>query len=291
MMKPDPYTVRLELPLVRVVIAASILIVLSANAVAQCKSQPAQLADLESHLNGTLAQLAKIVPEQRPKEYRELQEQALRELEQVQCAREEAAPAEAVRRGPALKTPFALVPVLFVTDRQPLSAPHDGHKYFGWERVASGVTYGRVVARMPAEDYSVTSPVPHGVKIVTEANAQGGVSVDAPETLTREDITKHIRDYKASLPHGELTRVLIFVHGFNVTYPEAIQALARLSFGLHIDVLPVALSWPSQGSLPKYWNDEENIEPSIERLRPELLWLLSHPDIDEVILVAHSMGS
>jgi len=84
---------------------------------------------------------------------------------------------------------------------------------------------------------------------------------------------------------------LIFVHGFNVTYPEAIQALARLSFGLHIDVLPVALSWPSQGSLPKYWNDEENIEPSIERLRPELLWLLSHPDIDEVILVAHSMGS
>jgi esterase/lipase superfamily enzyme len=196
-----------------------------------------------------------------------------------------------VVRGPAVETPFALVPVLYITDRQPLAAPQGKHQYFGGERIASGVSYGRVLVRMPAEDHTISSPVPSGVRIVYEANAHAGVSVPPPESFSRDQFTEYLRKYKQGLPTGAPTRVLLFVHGFNVTYADAVKSVARLSFGLHVDTVPVALTWPSQGAVLKYWNDEQNVETSIERLRPVLLWLVTHPDIDEVILVAHSMGA
>jgi esterase/lipase superfamily enzyme len=63
-------------------------------------------------------------------------------------------------------------------------------------------------------------------------------------------------------------RLLLFVHGFNVSYTDAVKSLARLTFGLRMDLLPVAISWPSQAEMLRYWQDEEAIQPSVERLRP-----------------------
>jgi esterase/lipase superfamily enzyme len=57
------------------------------------------------------------------------------------------------------------------------------------------------------------------------------------------------------------------------------------------NILPVIVSWPSQGAILKYWNDEENIEPSVERLRPILQTILTNPDVDEVEILSHSMGA
>jgi esterase/lipase superfamily enzyme len=97
--------------------------------------------------------------------------------------------------------------------------------------------------------------------------------------------------YRAGLPRGEAFRVLVFVHGFNVTFPESVEEAARLAFGLRINILPVLVSWPSQGEMMKYFNDEQNIEASIERLRPVLQQLLSNREVDEVVMLAHSMGT
>jgi esterase/lipase superfamily enzyme len=277
---------------VRIAFLTAVLMCLGANAVAQCPSPLQPLPELETRLNETLGQLAAFDQSKRSSgKYRELQERALQELEQVQCAREEAGPEEAVTRGPSVDTPFALVPVLFLTDRAPLKTARGRHQYYSGDRRASGVEYGRAVVRMPAEDYVTGSPLPAGVSVTTETNAQNGVSVGEPERLSRDQITESIQRYKASLPARTPVRLLIFVHGFNVTFPEATKAIARLSFGLRIHALPIVVSWPSQGALLKYWNDEQNVEPSIERLRPELLWLFQHSDVDEIILVAHSMGS
>lgn len=278
--------------LMRRVFLTAVLLCLALNVDAQCPPSPLPDAELESHFDTTLSQLAAIDGSKRSsQEYRNLQERALHELEGVQCAREATEPGEAVTRGPSVETPFAAVPVLFLTDRARLSVPEGRHQYYGAKRLPSGVEYGRAVVRMPAENYVTGSALPTGVSITTETNAQNGVTVDQPERLTRDQISEAIRRYKTALPANSPVRLLIFVHGFNVTFPEAAKAIARLSFGLRIQTLPLVVSWPSQGAILKYWNDEQNVEPSIERLRPELLWLLQHPAVDEVILVAHSMGS
>jgi len=218
------------------------------------------------------------------------QERMLLNLQQEQCAKERGAPPEQVPRGREAVTPLVVLPVWFLTDRQPISAPMGRHAYFGSGRQMAGVTYGRITIRMPAENYLLRSTVPEGESIQTEIDSQSGVSVDPPEILSNEQFNRSLRAYKAALPQGAVFRVVIFINGFNVTFPEAAEAAARLAFGLRINVLPIVISWPSQGDILKYFNDEQNIEPSIERLRSIVQFLLRNQDVDEIDIVAHSMG-
>ena len=107
----------------------------------------------------------------------------------------------------------------------------------------------------------------------------------------RDQFTEYLRAFKQRVPAGAPSLALLLVHGFNVSYPEAAKAAARLAFNVRVNLVPIVVSWPSQAAMLKYWNDEQNVEPSIERLRPVVQFLLSHPDIDELVVVSHSMGS
>jgi esterase/lipase superfamily enzyme len=187
-------------------------------------------------------------------------------------------------------TGFAVVRVMFITDRQPIAARDGRHEYFGFDRQAAGVAYGRITARVPAEYYKPGAPLPTGITIDTTAKPDSGVSVIQPRNLTDKQFLDAIDAYKAKLLHRTAVRLLLFVHGFDVTFPESVAAAARLAFGLRINALPVVISWPSRGDLFKYFNDEQNIEASIERLRPVVQSLLWNPDVDEVVVIAHSMG-
>ena len=144
---------------------------------------------------------------------------------------------------------------------------------------------------LPAESYQAGNLVPRGVTITWQKETNSGVTVGAPREETQTQFAEAIHAYAAGRQAGQPVRLILFIHGFNVTFPEAAAAIARLSFGIRSDALPVFVSWPSQGAVTKYWNDEENIEASVERLRPIFNLLLSNPDVDEVEIVSHSMGT
>jgi esterase/lipase superfamily enzyme len=271
---------------------AALLTTTAVDSFGQCFQQQSDPFALQSRLEATQARLDDATAAERATPaFRALQEQALMELEALQCAEADAAPPEAVKRGPGLDTPFAVVPVLSITDRKRIVGIDGRHQFFGPERSESGVAYDRLVVRLPGEHYTAGDTLPVGVTIADEKDSRAGVSVGQPTAISRDELGRYLRTYRATLPPRAPLRVLLFVHGFNVSYPEAVRAVARLAFALRINVLPVALSWPSQAAILKYWNDEENIEPSVERFRPVLQALLSDADVDEVIVVAHSMGS
>lgn len=279
-----------------IALLALCLVAVRGDADAQClASQDVDIISLRGRLDGALDQLEKTGNAERATpEYRRLQEQALIDLEQLQCAEELSAPSEAVKRGPGVQTPFATVPVVSITDRSTIVATAGRHEYFGPDRSQSGVSYDRLLVRMPAEGYTPGAALPAGVTIDNEASSGSGVSLLGPTTLSREQFTEQLRAFKKQIRQASPTsptRILLFVHGFNVSYPEAAKAVARLAFGTGLSVFPIVLSWPSQAAVLQYWHDEEIVEPSTERFRPVLQFLLSHPDVDEVIIVAHSMGS
>jgi esterase/lipase superfamily enzyme len=253
----------------------------------------AALADIESRFAQTSAELAMVSPAERGSQsYRALQERALGELEALQCLQEAQALGEAVPRGLSVTTPFVRVPVLFVTDRQRLETPEGDHRYFSGQRGKENSTsFGRVDVRLPAEGFSQGSSIPIGMTIVNEENAKEGVTVAAPEILDRQEFMTAIRHYREAVPASVPTRALVFIHGFNVTYVDAVAAAARLAFGVGIDAVPIAISWPSQGRIFRYWQDEDAIQNSTEQLRPIFRQLLSEADVAEVIVVAHSMGT
>lgn len=264
----------------------------SAAARASCDTPGPQVIPELSQRVADLEQRLRNVPEaqRNSPDTQSAQREGLVALEQLQCAIESQAPSEGVQRGPAVNTPFVEIPILYITDRGPESSGGK-HSYFGPKRAEGGASFGVVKVNMPAERYKAGELLPVNMKITLVKGASGGISVAKPEIRDWNDLGSLIGSYKALLPPRGRTVALVFVHGFNATYTDAMKAAARLSFGLRQNLLTIAISWPSQGEILQYWHHEDTIQASVERLRPYFAQLLSRKDIDETVVVAHSMGT
>jgi esterase/lipase superfamily enzyme len=66
---------------------------------------------------------------------------------------------------------------------------------------------------------------------------------------------------------------LLFVHGFNVTFDDAVPRAAQISYDPAFGGPTIVFSWPSQGGmLPfDYRRDERNAELSADNLKKVIL--------------------
>lgn len=88
-------------------------------------------------------------------------------------------------------------------------------------------------------------------------------------------------------------KVLLFVHGFNNRFDDAVYRFAQVAHDSRAPGIPVLFTWPSLGQvrLRAYTYDRESANFSRDALE-ELLDLLStNPNIKEINIVAHSMGN
>lgn len=90
---------------------------------------------------------------------------------------------------------------------------------------------------------------------------------------------------------GGKRRVLIFVHGFNTTYAYAVFRFAQITHDIHADAAPVLFTWPSRGSTLDYVYDRESTIYSRFGLVAVLEKAISSPDVAEITVLAHSMGT
>ena len=84
---------------------------------------------------------------------------------------------------------------------------------------------------------------------------------------------------------------LVFVHGYNVTFPEAARRTAQMAYDLGFDGAPVFYSWPSAGSFRGYGADAESIEWSQGNMERFLVDFFRRSDAENVYVIAHSMGN
>jgi esterase/lipase superfamily enzyme len=87
--------------------------------------------------------------------------------------------------------------------------------------------------------------------------------------------------------------VLIFVHGFNNRFDDAIYRFAQIVHDANTPAIPVLFTWPSRGrmGLRSYTYDRESANFSRDALEDLLAFLDRHPAVSEVNLLAHSMGN
>ncbi|MGE0606021.1 MAG: alpha/beta hydrolase [Pirellulales bacterium] len=85
--------------------------------------------------------------------------------------------------------------------------------------------------------------------------------------------------------------VLVFVHGFDNTYENAVRRTAQIAYDLKFTGAAVCYSWPSQGGLFKYFVDEANVESTIPHLQAFLRDIAARSDAQRIHLIAHSMGN
>lgn len=86
-------------------------------------------------------------------------------------------------------------------------------------------------------------------------------------------------------------RVLIFVHGFNNDYAEAVYRFAQLVHDAKIDAAPVLFTWPSRGNVLDYVYDRESTIYSRFGLGAVLKAAVDSPNVSDVTVLAHSMGT
>ena len=86
-------------------------------------------------------------------------------------------------------------------------------------------------------------------------------------------------------------RVLIFVHGYNNRFSDAVFRAAQIVHDFDAEVTPILFTWPSRGNLFSYGYDRESASLSRDALEQLLDMLVRDPAVHEVDILAHSMGN
>ena len=106
--------------------------------------------------------------------------------------------------------------------------------------------------------------------------------------IDRPTAMKLVQD---QLHHSPKRQVLVFVHGFNNRFEDAVYRFAQIVHDSGTQAVPVLFTWPSQGSVLAYGYDRESSTYSRNQLESVLRGLAADPAVGEVSVLAHSMGN
>lgn len=85
--------------------------------------------------------------------------------------------------------------------------------------------------------------------------------------------------------------LLVFVHGFNVSFADSVYRTAQLKQDLDFKGPALTFSWPSRGSLSGYRDDEKTSEKSVNDFEQFMRIVLSMSKANKIHVIAHSMGN
>jgi len=141
---------------------------------------------------------------------------------------------------------------------------------------------------------TVAVPPDHQLGVVEyppiPADPQKDFGVIRAETTTSTAGFERLLNAQAAKRENGARSAIVYVHGFNSTFAEALYLNTQLihDYGRH--EIPVLFSWPSSGKGLAYARDHESILTARSPLET-LLDSLQASDLDSFSIVAHSMGS
>lgn len=176
------------------------------------------------------------------------------------------------------------VPILVATTR--LAVPNNPGLMFSGDR-ASAISYAAVTISVPPDSMR------------TVGHVQWPAS--APGNPRREFVTTSASYIDKSTFSSAIAReaqaghkrVLVFVHGFNNRFDEAVFRFAQIVHDSKSQAVPILFTWPSRGevALRAYTYDRESANYSRDALEELLAMLSRDPNVAEINVVAHSMGN
>jgi esterase/lipase superfamily enzyme len=175
-------------------------------------------------------------------------------------------------------TPGTRVDMLVATTRAPSDAP--GVVFTG-ER-GDGLAFTDVAVSVPADRPVGSIQWPSG----PNGDPAREFVVSRLEPLQRTDIAAWF-----TARHGKKRRVLVFVHGFNTRFDASVFGYAQFIADTDASLVPVLFSWPSRGRVTDYVYDRESANFSRSDLAYVLTAAAASPKVDEVVVMAHSMGA
>src|SRR5205085_127463 len=159
-------------------------------------------------------------------------------------------------RGPS---PATRVEVFYATDRKALSS-----NSFAGDRGSGALSFGISPVLLPARTIGLGIP------------------------LSQE---KFEQSLSSALTRTGAKDILVFVHGYNFGFDEAVLWAGQLKHQLHFEGAVVLYSWPSSGNRWSYLGDSSNADWTTPHLAGFLQALAARTGRAQIHLLAHSLGS
>jgi esterase/lipase superfamily enzyme len=178
----------------------------------------------------------------------------------------------------------SLVPVLVATTRK--RTTEDAGEMFG-RQLGGQLSYASLTVSIPPDDARKIGEVQWPASLPGDPR-QNFVTVSA------NDLDK--QSFEAALAAAAKRagggKVLVFVHGFNNRFDEAVYRFAQIVHDSRAPATPVLFSWPSRGilGLRAYQEDLEGAKSSRDAMVQLLETIEANPNVNEINVVCHSMG-
>jgi esterase/lipase superfamily enzyme len=207
-----------------------------------------------------------------------------RERIRLEAEEEQRSRSEAERRRAKEEPPFIEVPVFYGTNRAKAA---DG-VWYGVER--GELRFGRCLVTVPTDRRIGTIPRPSVWTFFREKPDQHYILARVEESAGKETFSRNLREY---IQNCAIRQALVFVHGFNVAFADAVYRTAQIAADLNFQGAPVLFSWPSKGTLHPlgYTHDETQARWALPDLRVFLELVAEQSGADAIHLLAHSMGN
>jgi esterase/lipase superfamily enzyme len=173
--------------------------------------------------------------------------------------------------------------MLVATTRAPVADPPG--VMFGGER-AIGLAFADIAVSIP----------PDAVRKVGEvqwpASQPGNPAHDfVTMRADRMDLKEARAKFDQRIAKTPSRHVLIFVHGYNTRFEEAVYRFAQITHDSGADIVPVLFTWPSRGRALEYFYDRESANYSRDALEAVLRAVIEDPNVASVSMLSHSLGN
>jgi len=179
----------------------------------------------------------------------------------------------------------ARIPVLVATTRNAVNADWPGERFGIVD--ANKLSWGLAQVNVPPYRVRAEGAIPRA-DAADQPDAARKMYINS---LLPADSVRFLQRVRDDLARTHSRDILVFVHGYNVSFEDAAVRMAQMVADIGWDGTAVLFAWPSQGAMSGYVRDQQTARNAGWHLLHLLRDQLPRANPDRIHVIAHSMGS
>ena len=180
---------------------------------------------------------------------------------------------------------YVSVPVLYGTDRAFVNKA-DATVIYGSER--GNLSFGVAKVSIPDDHKMGKIEKMNLWRLQFREDPEKHVVLLGVETLPVDTFEMNVQN---ALKQSSKKEVMIFVHGYNTGFVDALTRAAQIAYDLKFEGFAGLFSWPSEADFTKYVVDETNVKWSCPKFEQFLRFVRENLGAETIHIIAHSMGN